>query len=194
MHSRVTCGHAVKVAGPKGLIVGGQTIACDEITAAVIGSGFGTSTELIVGYQINLWDQISDIERQLKEFAFTLDRTQKDLTHLKKLHAQLGGSLPPDKAELHKWLIRNVIKLTSEIKMLTQNKLELEAKQREFLEENIVPRVNCNYVIYPGVKVTINRSYRSFTEEQKYCTLIDWEGEVSVSALGYKPKTAPKPA
>ncbi|HTA77236.1 MAG TPA: hypothetical protein VK791_08775, partial [bacterium] len=106
--------------------------------------------------------------------------------HLKALYAQRGGNLPPDKQELHKWLSRALIKLTSESKMLALKKLELELKQKVYLEEKPVPRVNCNYILYPGVKVTINKAYMAYTSEQKYCSLIEFQGEISVSAIRSK--------
>ncbi len=186
LHSKITCDYAVRLADPKAMIVGGEVIARREITSAVFGSNLGTATEIVVGHQIDLRDQIITAENRLAEIEKQLDKTNKALIHLKTLYAQRGGNLPPDKQELHKWLSRALIKLTSESKMLALKKLELELKQKVYLEEKPVPRINCNYVIYPGVKVTINKAYLPFTSEQKYCSLIEFQGEVSVSAIRSK--------
>jgi len=187
LHSTVNCDHTITVGGAKGMIVGGQVIARREITAATFGSSFGTATEIIVGHQIDLREQILTAEIKLKEVAKNLDKTRKALIHLNSLHAR-NGALPADKQELYKWLSRALVKLTADSKLLTVKKTELEVKQRVFLEEKPVPRVNCLHKIYPGVKVTINRAYTVYSDEQKYCSLIDYEGEVRVSTLKTRTK------
>lgn len=183
MHSKVTCDHYIRVMDPKGMIAGGQVIARREVSAAIMGTHFATPTEIVVGHQVELREQILRIEVRMKELEKSLDKTNKAIAHLKKLYELGGDHLPPDKKELYKWLSRALIKITSETKTLALRKVELELKQKEFMAEKPVPRVNCSYKIYPGVKVTINKAYTAFVEEQKYCTLIEREGEVSVSAL-----------
>jgi uncharacterized protein (DUF342 family) len=189
MHSKIACDRTVTVAGQKGMIVGGQVIARREITAAIIGANFGTSTEIIVGEQVDLRDQILSVDAQLTEFSRKMEKTKKALAYLKQMHAQRGGNLPPDKKELYTWLSRALVKLTSETKIFLEKKQDLEAKQRVYLEEKPVPRINCIYIIYPGVKVTINRAFRAFSDEQKYCSLIEADGEVRISPLKITAKT-----
>jgi len=185
-HSKVSCDHTVTVSGQKGLIIGGQVVARRAVTAAVFGSSFGTLTELIVGEQIDLREQILNVEDRLKAIDLQLDKTRKALAYLKEMYARLGGNLPEDKKKIYTSLSRSFIKYTSESKILSEKRRELEIKQKEFMEEKPIPRVNCSYMIYPGVRVTINRAYIAFSEEQKLCSLTEFEGQIRVGAFRVK--------
>jgi uncharacterized protein (DUF342 family) len=181
MHSKVTVGRKVTVAGKKGVIVGGQVIAGQEVNAASIGSNFATPTEIIVGEALGLRDELQKIEAELKAAIENLEKTKKGLQFLKDQQAKLGGSLPPDKKELLTKLTRAQFKLMADTKNFAEKRQELEKKEQEGADERRRhAKVMCLGVIHNGVKITINKASRQIAEELKYCTLTESDGEIRV--------------
>lgn len=181
MHCKITVANKVTVAGKKGVIVGGQVIAGREVNAATIGSNFATPTEVIVGEAVGLRDELQRMEVELKAALENLDKTKKGIQFLKDLATKMGGTLPPDKKELLTKLTRAQFKLMADSKSLAEKKQELEKKDQEESEDrHRHAKVMCSGVIHTGVKVTINKATRQISEELKYCTMTESDGEVKV--------------
>ncbi len=181
MHSKITVGGKVTVAGKKGVIVGGQVIAGLEVNAASMGSNFATPTEVIVGEAIGLRDEIQKTDVELKASVENLDKTKKGIQFLKDLQTKMGGNLPPDKKELLTKLTRAQFKLMADTKALVEKKQELEKTEQQTAEErHRLAKVTCMGIIHTGVKITINKASRQVSEELKYCTLTESDGEVKV--------------
>lgn len=183
MHSKITCDGKVAVAGQKGVIVGGQIIAGQEVSAALIGSNFATTTEIIVGEIISIREELLKIDAEMKAIAENLDKTKKGMLFLKELHTKLGGNLPADKKELLTKLTRAQFKLVADSKLLLERKTELQKKEQESIAEKKNCRVVCSGVIYSGVKIIINKVMRQISEELKFCTLTESGGEIKVGPL-----------
>ncbi len=185
MHSQVKVGTKVVVAGKKGVIVGGQVIAGEEINAASMGSNFATPTEVVVGEAVGLRDELQHLEAELKMHVENLEKTKKGISFLKDLQQKNGGNLPPEKKELLTKLTRAQFKLMTDVKALSEKKGELERKEKEVGEERRKhAKVMCLGVIHTGVKITINKASRQISEELKYCSLTEIEGEIKVGPYG----------
>ncbi len=181
MHSKVTVGKKVTVAGKKGVIVGGQVIAGEEVNAASMGSNFATPTEVIVGEAVGLRDELQKMENELKIGIENLDKTKKGIQFLKDLQGKMGGNLPPEKKELLTKLTRAQFKLMGDTKMMAEKKQDLEKREHEGADDRRRhAKVTCMGVIHTGVKITINKANRQISEELKYCTLTESDGEVKV--------------
>jgi len=181
MHSKVTVGNKVTVAGKKGVIVGGQVIAGREVHASSMGSNFATPTEIIVGEAVGLRDELQKMETELKASLENLDKTKKGIQFLKDLSVKMGGTLPPEKKELLTKLTRAQFKLMADTKSLAEKKQEVEKKDQEGAEDRRRhAKVTCMGIIHTGVKITINKASRQITEDLKYCTLTESDGEVKV--------------
>ena len=181
MHCKVTVGKKVSVAGQKGVIVGGQVIAGEQVHAASMGSNFATPTEIIVGEAIGLRDELQRMENELKAALENLDKTKKGIQFLKDLQVKMGGNLPPDKKELLTKLTRAQFKLMADTKTLAEKKQDIEKKEQESSEDRRRhAKVTCMGIIHTGVKITINKASRQISEELKYCTLTESDGEIKV--------------
>jgi len=181
MHSKITVGDKVTVAGKKGVIVGGQVIAGREVHASSMGSNFATPTEIIVGEAVGLRDELQKMDIELKASLENLDKTKKGIQFLKDLSTKMGGTLPPEKKELLTKLTRAQFKLMADTKSLAEKKQELEKKEQEGAEDRRRhAKVTCMGIIHTGVKITINKASRQITEDLKYCTLTESDGEVKV--------------
>jgi len=181
MHSKVTVGDKVTVAGKKGVIVGGQVIAGREVNAASMGSNFATPTEIIVGEAVGMRDELQRMETELKAAVDNLDKTKKGIQFLKDLSVKMGGTLPAEKKELLTKLTRAQFKLMADTKMLAEKKQDIEKKDQEGTEDRRRhAKVTCLGIIHTGVKITINKASRQISEELKYCTLTESDGEIKV--------------
>lgn len=181
MHCKVTVGKKVNVSGQKGVIVGGQVIAGEHVHAASMGSNFATPTEIIVGEAVGMRDELHKLETELKAALENLDKTKKGIQFLKDLHTKMGGNLPPEKKELLTKLTRAQFKLMADTKTLAEKKQDLEKKDQEGAEDRRRhAKVTCMGIIHTGVKITINKASRQISEELKYCTLTELDGEVKV--------------
>lgn len=181
MHSKVTVAKKVTVAGKKGVIVGGQVIAGEEVNAASMGSNFATPTEVVVGEAVGLRDELQRMENELKIALENLDKTKKGIQFLKDLQVKMGGNLPPEKKDLLTKLTRAQFKLMADTKTLAEKKQELEKKDQENADDRRRhAKVTCMGIIHTGVKITINKASRQISEELKYCTLTESDGEVKV--------------
>jgi uncharacterized protein (DUF342 family) len=181
MHSKVTVGKKVTVAGKKGVIVGGQVIAGEEVNAASMGSNFATPTEVIVGEAVGLRDELQKMEVELKAALENLDKTKKGIQFLKDLQVKMGGNLPPEKKELLTKLTRAQFKLMADTKMMAEKKQDLEKKEHDGVDDRRRhAKITCMGVVHTGVKITINKATRQISEELKYCTLTESDGEVKV--------------
>jgi hypothetical protein len=181
MHSKVTVGKKITVAGKKGVIVGGQVIAGEEVNAASMGSNFATPTEVIVGEMVGVRDEVQKLENEIKTATENLEKTKKGMLFLKDLSTKMGGNLPPEKKELLTKLTRAQFKLMADVKGLGEKKMELERHDAEgAAERKRHAKVSCLGIIHTGVKITVNKASRQVSEELKYCTLTESDGEVKV--------------
>lgn len=121
------------------------------------------------------------METELKASLENLDKTKKGIQFLKDLQVKMGGSLPPEKKELLTKLTRAQFKLMADTKTLAEKKQELDKKEQETSEERRRhAKLTCMGIIHTGVKITINKAARQISEELKYCTLTEHDGEVKV--------------
>ncbi len=67
MHSKIVCDGEIKVSGRKGLIVGGEIKAKDQISAKVIGSDMGTQTKIQLGVDSELIERYQFLTDKIKE-------------------------------------------------------------------------------------------------------------------------------
>jgi uncharacterized protein (DUF342 family) len=121
------------------------------------------------------------MDTELKAAIENLDKTKKGIQFLKDLQVKMGGNLPPDKKELLTKLTRAQFKLMADTKILAEKKQEVEKKEQEGADDRRRhAKVTCMGIIHTGVKITINKASRQITEELKYCTLTESDGEVKV--------------
>lgn len=179
MHSRVSAGGKVSVTGSKGLIVGGTVRADQEVSAAVIGANLATATEIEVGANPALRDELRSTQAALVQTEQALERATSATRMLKELE-QRGEPLPTEKKEALLKLVRSTYHLMGERETLTQRLLKLE----EELEARKNGRVRVTDTVHPGVKVTIGRSSYFVYDTLTHTRLVLNEaGDVVLAAL-----------
>jgi len=179
MHSTLIAGQKITVMGAKGLIVGGTIAAAHEVSAKEIGSKLATPTEISIGETPKMREEMQKATTELKNIEDQLDKTKKGIIFLKDLSQKMGGQLPPDKRDLMAKLTRTQFKLMTEQKKWEEIKNKLETKAKE-LQTTKRGKVNCLGLVYTGVKIIINKAQRTISDELKYCTFVEKNGEVQV--------------
>ncbi|HDQ25804.1 MAG TPA: DUF342 domain-containing protein, partial [bacterium] len=179
MHSTLIAGQKIVVMGAKGLIVGGTIAAAHEVTAKEIGAKMATPTEISIGETPKMREEMQKATAELKNIEEQLDKTKKGIIFLKDLSTKMGGKLPPDKRDLLAKLTRTQFKLMTEQKKWEEIKNKLESKAKE-MQTTKRGKVNCLGMVYTGVKVIVNKAQRTISDELKYCTFVEKNGEVQV--------------
>lgn len=173
MYCQVNCDRKITVVSGKGLIVGGLLRCGEEISTKIIGSKFGTLTEVEIGVKPKAKMEFQELEEKLKENKANLDKAQKAVTLLERT-----PQLPPDRQAMYQNLLKTTFVLKGEI---TQG----EARRKELTDEMVVvskerARVRVKEVIFPGVKVTISNAVIVVKDEYRFVTLVYHEGDIQI--------------
>jgi len=183
MHSQLIAAEKVTVLGAKGLLIGGSTIAGIEVSAKEMGAKMATPTDIEVGENPRLREEAQKVDAELKSMEDQLDKAKKAIVFLKDMSQKLGDAMPADKKEMLSKLTRTQFKLLSDLKQVQDRKAKVVAAENE-LKTTKRGKINCLGLIYPGTKITVNKASRAISEELKYCTLVEDDGEIKV--LPYK--------
>jgi hypothetical protein len=179
MHSTLISGDKILVQGAKGLLVGGTIAAAHEVSAKEIGAKMATPTEISIGETPKMREEMNKAVNELKVIDDQLDKTKKGILFLKDLQVKSGGNLPPDKRDMMAKLTRTQFKLMTDQKKWEETKAKLEAKAKE-MQTSKRGKVNCLGLVYTGVKIVINKVQRTITDELKYATFVEKNGEIQV--------------
>ena len=182
MHSTIVASEKVELTG-KGLLVGGSTIAGWEVIAKEIGAKMNTPTEIEVGEDPRVREEMQHIERETKVLVEQLDKAKKGIDFLKLQSKKLGGKLPDQKKELLSKLTKTQFKLLGDLKRFQTRKTEIEHKQEQ-LKGKKRAKVSCTGLIYAGTKITVSKAARAVSEEMKYCSLVEDNTQIKVVPFG----------
>lgn len=167
MHSEVVAGGSVVCMGRRGLIVGGRIQARNEVSAKVIGAAMGTLTEIEVGVDPALREELIKTAAEQRELEENLNKTTQAVKMLKDIEQAQGG-LDPDRKDKLLKLIRSQYQLMGQRDALAAKRRQIE----EQMENSLRGRVRASDLIHPGTRVTIGRSTMHLTDEIRHSSLI----------------------
>ena len=144
-----------------------------------MGAKMATPTEISIGETPKMREEMNKAVTELKNIEEQLDKTKKGIIFLKDLSAKSGGNLPPDKRDMLAKLTRTQFKLMTDQKKWEEAKSKLDAKAKE-MQTSKRGKVSCLGIVYTGVKVVINKVQRTISDELKYCTFVEKNGEIQV--------------
>ncbi len=179
MHSTLIAGQKIVVLGAKGLIVGGTTVAGQEVNAKTIGSNLATPTEIEVGETPRMREEKLKVETDSKLFADQMDKTKKGIIFLKDMSAKMGGQLPPDKRDMLAKLTRTQFKLMTDLKKTEESKHKIEQMSKD-MQTTKRGKISCMGIVFTGLKININKAGRTITDEIKYSSFVEKNGETQV--------------
>lgn len=162
MHSNLKAGKKVIVGGKRGLLVGGSTIANDEIHAKNIGSNLGTGTALQVGISPDLKHEYMKVCQSLNKLQENYDKNQKVMKILQGLKEK-GGTLPPDKNDAFVKISRLQYSYHKELGELEKLKQQMETR----FEQMDKAKITVENKIFAGVSIQMNKAVFNVIEEME---------------------------
>ncbi|BAL00042.1 hypothetical protein OBV_28430 [Oscillibacter valericigenes Sjm18-20] len=164
--SRVFCSDSVLVTGSRGAIIGGQVVAANHIKACCIGIQSGRATEITLGVQPQLREELLANRKALVSLRSKAAELVKRATYLKNRMESQGR---PD--------IRSsaAIQAAGErLSQMTEQEKALLARQTELMNQ-LNKLNNCRLeggTVYPGVKLTIGSAVRNIKTVINNCIAI----------------------
>ncbi len=152
LHSFVDAGGKVLCNGKRAKIVGGRIRAGEEVNARFIGADASTKTEIRVGINPKVHQQMVEMDQLKRQIEEELDKIKKDVTTLTVQKNNAGGKLPPDREEL-------LVKLKAQQQKLTTRQTEVVMELDELkaylslLEQK--GKICAEKMLFPGVEIYI---------------------------------------
>ncbi len=188
LHSKVDAANRILCHGKRARMVGGVIRAGEEVNARDIGSDSFTKTEVRVGINPKVLQQITDLETSKRQVGEELDKLKKDVTTLTVLKNNSGGRLPADREEM-------LGKMTQQKKKTEErfNELNIELEELKaylgMLEQK--GKVCAEHTIYPGVDIYIKDKRFPVRDPYNYIKFSLEGGDIRLSEYE-KPDISPE--
>jgi len=152
--------------GSRGSIIGGQVGAVNRIKANSIGSQSGRATEITLGVQPEIREELHTNQKELASLRDKASELLKRAMYLKKRMEEQGQEDRRSAAEIqaaHGSLVQ-----------MTEREKKLLARQQELMEA--LSRLHqCRLeggTVYPGVRLTIGSAIRNIETIAHNCTAV----------------------
>lgn len=172
MHSNLAAGKKIKIDGKKGLLVGGNCRAGEELVAKTIGSPMCTYTEIEVGTNPEQKKKLMEINQKLQTIQKDINKARQAIDLLEKLKDR--NALTPDKT-----ILLEKLKHTHEI--LNDQKLDLigeKEKLEMMITSQVRARVSASNAAMPGVNIVIGNASLKIKDKIDHVTFYNHEGQV----------------
>lgn len=163
MHSSVKAAKKVSVGGRKGLLVGGNCCAGEEISAKNVGSPLGTVTVLEVGVLPETREEYKEICRKLSQINQEYVRNERMIQSFHELKKK-GAEIPADKESLFIKLCRLQYQYRLEKEQLNNRREELE----HMFEGMQKAKISVEKLIYTNVTIHMGKSVYTVSEEMQH--------------------------
>jgi uncharacterized protein (DUF342 family) len=175
LHSHISAKHKVIVEGRRGMIVGGQITAGEEIRAKVAGTQLAIATELEVGVNPVLREEYHDLCKNIHKVEASLDQTQKSLQVLRSVNQ---SSLTQERRDLLLKLTKAQFQLAGQAETMRNRIIQIEAD----LDQIRQGRIRIAEAVYPGVKIVVGTHVKSVRETIRFVTFYVDDGELKTSS------------
>lgn len=174
LHSEVVAKDKIIVIGKKGLIVGGEIRAGQEVRARVVGSNMGTSTKIEVGIDPEEKNHYEKLKNEITDIEKNLENAKKAVDLLNKMSK--NQNLTKQKQDLLVKSLQTYKVLRSKYDTVSK---ELHDLAQKFANTN-KGKIHVSSIVYSGVRVIIGNSPKQIYDELSNCTLYIKDGEISV--------------
>ncbi len=175
LHSKVSAGKRVIVEERRGLIVGGQISAGEEIRAKTIGTQSATSTDIEVGVNPALREEYQISRKEIRKLEFDLEQAQKALNILRAMNQ---STMPPDKREMLLKLTKAQFHLIGQTETLRNRLAEIEIA----LEEMRYGHIKVSDTVHPGVKLVVGTLIKPIRDAAKFAKFYAEDGEIKTGS------------
>ncbi|MDD2573175.1 MAG: FapA family protein [Firmicutes bacterium] len=177
MHSVLSSKSAIELKGKKGLLVGGNVAARNEIRAKTIGSPMATTTLVEVGVDPELRKNMDLMVKKMEKEKRSLEQVNFNISLIAKMAKK--GYVPENKKVLLKKCVGLKAQLEENIK---QNETGL-ARIKEQLNTISKGRVTAEKVVYPGTVINIGSSTMHVKDPLEYVSFYRAGGEIKLGSF-----------
>lgn len=178
MHSVVKSKSAIGLEGRKGLLVGGNIVARQEVRAKTIGSPMATITHIEVGVDPDLRKDMEDLERKIKKDKKSLEQVEYNIKLIAKMAKK--GYVPENKRVLLKKCVGLKAQLEQNMK---QNGMNLN-RMKEQLNAISRGKIAAEKIVYPGTIITIGSSSMHIKDPLEFVSFYRSGGEIRIGSYG----------
>lgn len=175
INSNVTCGKSVRIVGARARIIGGSCLAGRNIEAHTVGSPSNTATKLELGA-----DHMVIEQKKMMAQAEKLEKQIKSLTPLVTILRQLEAEnrLTPEKRKILDDVGYSYENSTAQLAQIRQELEDIAGavKTRGF------GRIVCTGTIFPGTKVTIDKTIFIVRDTLKNASLYFKDNEICLGS------------
>lgn len=174
LSSRVFCSDSVVAAGSRGSIIGGQIVAVNRIKANSIGSQSGRATEITLGVQPEIREELQANRKELTAIHERAAELLKRATYLKKRMEDQGRPDPRSAAEIQA--------AAEALSQMTEREKALLARQSELMDE-LSQLTKCRLeggTVYPGVRMNIGSASRNIETAIHNCVAVFDKEEMDI--------------
>ena len=161
LHSHVDAGRTVLCNGRRAQIVGGVIRAGDEVNARIIGAESYARTEIRVGMNPKVLQQMTELQNILDTSKVDMEKLDKDIQTLNSQKLVAGSRFAPDKEE-------HLVRLLSQKEKMNERtadvSLELEELRAYLSVIDQKGRVCAEKTIHPGVEIYIKDQKRALKD------------------------------
>lgn len=178
----VYAGGKIILSGRKGCIVGGKTHAVCGIEAREIGNMAGANTEVSVGVSPSVFQEIAQLDREMKDDEKQLRRIEEGLAQFEKIMSQKGLPFWDDPRRMA--LVKEKLRLAAHIAGCNQ--------KLEDLQQNI-DASNAAYIqvfkgVYVGVNIGVDEQSVQVKDQQQAVEFKKHMGNIGMFNIGYTTK------
>lgn len=177
LHSEIEAGDMIICEGRKSFVVGGSLSALNLIDIKTIGNRMGTITNIKLGIDPSVLEELKKMEQEFKDNAAELEQCVQVLVLFRK-RLNEGRKMTPE----------NVARIRS----TGADKLRLEGRQEELkilieefrqrIDAEAKGRLRVSDRVYPEVRIQIANTIHIVKDEQKYCQFHLVDGEIKVDS------------
>lgn len=169
----VYCAGTLTAQGGEGVIMGGKYIALQNIEAQVIGTKNYTPTSITVGDNAMMSEEKENLEKEIAKIVTRMTTLKQVVDFLNEKKKQ-GAVLPPEREEMLTAAVKERIKLNCD-----KGAYEKRIKEiNQYLQNKQSLSVTCHRQLYPGVKVVINDSVYTVSDQWVKVLLAEEDGEI----------------
>jgi len=164
--SCIFCSDSIQATGSRGAIIGGQVVAANHIKASCIGSQSGRSTEITLGVQPKIREDLLAIQKELVSIRKKAAELAKRSAYLKK---RLEAQDRPDARSS-----AEIQSAEEQLVQMAEHGKSLLTRQAELVNE-LNKLHNCRLecgTVYPGVKLTIGNASRNIETVINHCVAV----------------------
>lgn len=175
MHCKLEAKKTIEAVGKKGMIVGGEIRANNEVNAKVIGSPMATTTKIEVGIDPEVKERYESLKQEREILNKNKESVTKAIELLKKISNT--GKLTKEKQDM---LIKS-IHTESYLSEKLENVNEAIINLQNTLQTLSNGKINVSSNIYPGVRISIGNSVYYVRDHMKHCTITREHGEIKLN-------------